>query len=238
MIAEVAGLDGPQLDDALREAIDHKVLVSHGDSYVFRHALLAEAVHDDLLPGQRRRLHAAFLAALTGPGGPGPAREMALHAEAAGDLATAFTASVRAGRDAVRISGYDEAAGHFRARADVPRCGTRRRRCRRLVVDAVDALVASGQLRTATHLIREHLDQLPDSDVTGRGRLLVALGDTLYYSDADDEALEASGQALEVLPDEPTDAASEGRGAARAHDRDRSPVRRGARARRPCRLDR
>ena len=72
------------------------------------------------------------------------------------------------------------------------------------MVDAVDALVASGQLRTATQLIREHLDHLPDSDVTGRGRLLVALGDTLYYSDADDEALEASGQALEVLPDEPT----------------------------------
>ena len=61
-----------------------------------------------------------------------------------------------------------------------------------------------GQLRTAAHLIREHLDQLPESDVTGRGRLLVALGDTLYYSDADDDAVEASGQALEVVPDEPT----------------------------------
>ena len=204
LIAEVVGLEGSLLDDALREAIDHKVLVSHGDSYVFRHALLAEAVHDDLLPGQRQRLHAAFLAALTGPREPGPAREVALHAEAAGDLATAFTASVRAGRDAVRISGYDEAAGHFQhaltfldaAPEDVDVVG--------LVVDAVDALVASGQLRTATHLIREHLDQLPDSDVTGRGRLLVSLGDTLYYSDADDEALEASSQALEVLPDEPT----------------------------------
>jgi DNA-binding NarL/FixJ family response regulator len=204
LIAEVAGLDGSRLDDALREAIDHKVLVSNGDSYAFRHALLSEAVHDDLLPGQRRRLHAAFLTALTGPGGWGPAREVALHAEAAGDLATAFTASVRAGRDAVRISGYDEAAGHFRhaltlldsAPDDVDVVG--------LVVDAVDALVASGQLRTATHLIREHLDLLSDSDTIGRGRLLVSLGDTLYYSDSDDEALEASGQALEVVPDEPT----------------------------------
>jgi DNA-binding CsgD family transcriptional regulator len=204
LIAEVAGLDGPRLDEALREAIDHKVLVSHGDSYVFRHALLAEAVHDDLLPGQRRRLHSAFLGALTGPGGDGPAREVALHAEAAGDLPTAFTASVRAGHDAVRISGYDEAAGHFRHALTLLDAAPDGVDAVGLVVDTVDALVASGQLRTATHLIREHLDQLPDSDVTGRGRLLVSLGDTLYYSDADDEALEASGQALEVLPDEPT----------------------------------
>ena len=204
LIADVAGLDGPRLDDALREAIDHKVLVSHGDSYVFRHALLAEAVHDDLLPGQRQRLHAAFLAALTGPGGPGPAREIALHAEAAGDLATAFTASVRAGRDAVRISGYDEAAGHFQHALTFLDAAPDGVDVVGLLVDAVDALVASGQLRTATHLLREHLDRLPESDVTGRGRLLIALGDTLYYSDADDEALEASGQALEILPDEPT----------------------------------
>ncbi len=204
MLAEVVGLDADQLDASLREAIDHKVLVSRGDSYGFRHALLAEAVHDDLLPGQRRRLHSSFLAALTGPGGPGPGREVALHAEAAGDRATAFTASVRAGHDAVRISGYDEAAGHFRhaltfldsAPDDVDAVG--------LVVDAVDALVASGQLRTAAQLLREQLDQVPESEAIDRGRLLVSLGNTLYYSDADDEALEASGQALEVLPDEPT----------------------------------
>ena len=109
-----------------------------------------------------------------------------------------------AGHDAVRISGHDEAAGHFRraltlldsAPDDVDVVG--------LVVDAVDALVASGQLRTAAKLLREQLDQVPESEAIGRGRLLVSLGNTLYYSDADDEALEASGQALEVLPDEPT----------------------------------
>ncbi len=204
MLAEVAWLDGTQLDAALREAIDHKVLVSHGDSYAFRHALLAEAVHDDLLPGERRRLHESFLAALTRPGASGPAREVALHAEAAGDRATAFTASLSAGHDAVRVSGYDEAAGHFRralalldaAPDDVDVVG--------LVVDTVDALVASGHLRKAAKLLHEHLDQLSDSDITSRGRLLVALGNTLYYSDADDDALEASGDALAVVPDETT----------------------------------
>ncbi len=204
VLAEVTGLDGPQLDAALREAIDHKVLISHGDSYVFRHALLAEAVHDDLLPGQRRRLHAAFLAALTRPDASGPAREVALHAEAAGDLTTAFTASLTAGHDAVRVGGHDEAAGHFRRALGLVDAAPPDTSVIDLVVLAADALVTSGQLRTAGHLIREHLDQLSDADIMGRGRLLVALGNVSYYSDADDDALEESQQALDVVPDEPT----------------------------------
>ena len=204
MLAEVVGLDGPQLDAALREALDHKVLVSRGESYAFRHALLSEAVHDDLLPGERRRLHTSFLAALTRPGASGSAREVALHAEAAGDRATAFTASLDAGHDAVRISGHDEAAGHYRRALSLIDAAPEGFDVVDLLVDTVDALVASGHLRTAAKLLREHLDELPDSDVVGRGRLIVALGDTLYYSDADDEALEASGAALEVVPDETT----------------------------------
>jgi DNA-binding CsgD family transcriptional regulator/tetratricopeptide (TPR) repeat protein len=204
MLAEVAGLDGPALDAALREAIDHKVLVSHGDSYVFRHALLAEAVHDDLLPGQRRRLHASFLAALTKPESSGSAREVALHAEAAGDLATAFTASFQAGHDAVRVGGHDEAAGHFRRALALIDAAPDDVELVDVIVHTADALVASGELRTTAKLLREHLDQLPDADVTGRGRLLVALANVSYYSDSDDDALEASAEALEVVPDEPT----------------------------------
>ena len=66
VLAKVVGLPEEQLDDALRSAIDHKVLTRIGDeSYQFRHALLAEAIRDDLLPGERRRIHAAYLDALT-----------------------------------------------------------------------------------------------------------------------------------------------------------------------------
>jgi len=44
------------------------VLVPAGpDSYAFRHAMLGEAVYDDLLPGERVRLHAAFVRALAAP---------------------------------------------------------------------------------------------------------------------------------------------------------------------------
>nr|WP_284288267.1 ATP-binding protein [Angustibacter aerolatus] len=72
--------DGP-LDAAARAAVDANVLVPHGaDGYAFRHALLAEAVYDDLLPGERVRLHAAYASALASgrfegvAAEPGPAR--------------------------------------------------------------------------------------------------------------------------------------------------------------------
>jgi len=37
------------------------VLIQVGvEGYAFRHALLAEAVYDDLLPGEKARIHAAY----------------------------------------------------------------------------------------------------------------------------------------------------------------------------------
>ena len=40
------------------------MLVADETGYSFRHALLQEAVYDDLLPGQHARLHARFAAIL------------------------------------------------------------------------------------------------------------------------------------------------------------------------------
>lgn len=114
VLAAVVGLPPAQLDDALRSAIDHKVLTQvAGDSYGFRHALLAEAVHDDLLPSERRRINLAYISALTADGAQGPAAEIAMHAASAGDLTRAFTANVQAAEDAVRVAGYDESAHHY-----------------------------------------------------------------------------------------------------------------------------
>ena len=65
LLARGSGLDEPALDRALRAAVEANVLVAAGsDGYAFRHALLAEAVYQDLLPGERIRLHAAYARAL------------------------------------------------------------------------------------------------------------------------------------------------------------------------------
>ncbi len=56
-VADQADLD---LETGLREAIDAAVLTADSTGYSFRHALLREVVHDDLLPGRHARLHAQF----------------------------------------------------------------------------------------------------------------------------------------------------------------------------------
>src|SRR4029453_9649493 len=72
--AAVAGLDDQQLLEGLREAVDQQLLQPDGEGYVFRHALLAEAVYGELLAGERVRLHTALAGALEAGLGAGGAR--------------------------------------------------------------------------------------------------------------------------------------------------------------------
>ncbi|WBB67145.1 helix-turn-helix transcriptional regulator [Micromonospora sp. WMMD812] len=65
LIAEVAGLPESELEDALRATVAAQLVVADPDGdYEFRHALVREAVHDELLPGEHARLHARFAAAI------------------------------------------------------------------------------------------------------------------------------------------------------------------------------
>ncbi|MFE9204725.1 AAA family ATPase [Micromonospora sp. NPDC007230] len=65
LLAEVAGLPEPELEDALRAAVAAQLVVADPDGdYEFRHALVREAVHDELLPGEHARLHARYAAAI------------------------------------------------------------------------------------------------------------------------------------------------------------------------------
>ena len=59
------GLQAAEYENAVREAVTHQLLVPDGsEGYVFRHALLREAVYGDLLPGERTRLHGTMSALL------------------------------------------------------------------------------------------------------------------------------------------------------------------------------
>ncbi|MFE9692702.1 AAA family ATPase [Micromonospora sp. NPDC005806] len=65
LLAEVAGLPEHELEDALRSAVAAQLVVADPDGdYEFRHALVREAVHDELLPGEHARLHARYAAAI------------------------------------------------------------------------------------------------------------------------------------------------------------------------------
>ena len=112
LLEDVVELAPAELRQALREAVDAHVLEPRADGYAFRHALLAEAVYDDLLPGERTRIHAAYAAVLAKRDG-GSASELARHAHASHDLATAYEASVRAGDEALAMAAPQEAMQHY-----------------------------------------------------------------------------------------------------------------------------
>ncbi|MCO1655010.1 helix-turn-helix transcriptional regulator [Pseudonocardia humida] len=107
-LAAVSGLDVDELEQALRDAATHHVLVAEessptsGDTYLFRHELLREAIYHELLPGERSRLHAAYAALLAElpPGTGNRAAELAHHAMAGHDLPLALAASVQAANEA------------------------------------------------------------------------------------------------------------------------------------------
>jgi len=117
LLAQVSGLDRRALRDGLREAMAAHIVVLHGERYTLRHALMAEAVHDDLLPGERAELHRALAHALSESDGPetGAQRAAAIahHYLAAGDQPAALGAAVRAGMAAMDVQAFGEGATLF-----------------------------------------------------------------------------------------------------------------------------
>ena len=116
------------LAGALRRAVAAGVLVGVAGQrrYAFRHALVREAVYDDMLPGDRSRWHrelARCLAAMStssrGTGYAARAAWIAHHWLAAGDRARALAASIDAGQAAEQTSAFGEASRQYRAAADL-----------------------------------------------------------------------------------------------------------------------
>ncbi|OLF16155.1 helix-turn-helix transcriptional regulator [Actinophytocola xanthii] len=118
VLLEVADLGEQELEEALREAVQHHVLVATQDQglpvYVFRHALLREAVYSDLLPGERVRLHAAYASCLArGPQRRGTAAALAHHSMESHQLPQALAASIRAGKEAKHAGAPTEGLHHY-----------------------------------------------------------------------------------------------------------------------------
>lgn len=114
LLRDVAGVDDVALDGALREAVQHHVLLINGDEvYTFRHALLRETVYLDLLPGERARLHSAYADRLASSGGRGAAAALAHHSMESHDLARALAASVDASHEAQAAGAPAESLRHL-----------------------------------------------------------------------------------------------------------------------------
>ncbi|HEY7618897.1 MAG TPA: AAA family ATPase [Solirubrobacteraceae bacterium] len=119
LLADASTLDSIALRDALRETVTgHVVVVDPEGRYGFRHALLREVVHDDLLPGEHAELHLALARALerrVDADGPGAQilAGIAHHYLSAGDQPGALAAAVRAADASDAIHAHREAARLF-----------------------------------------------------------------------------------------------------------------------------
>ena len=194
------------LDVGLRQAVDALILEpgrSGGQpGYAFRHALLSEAVYDDLLPGERTSLHTAYVNALQDGTVVGTAAELAYHARAANDRETALRASIEAGDEAVRVGAPDEAAQYYQAALELQSPGAPEQAD--LVVRAADALADAGDPYRAAKLVAAHLARLPDdAPDESRARLLLAKAETSFATEVDFNPVVLTNQALQLVPATP-----------------------------------
>ncbi|WP_167288781.1 helix-turn-helix transcriptional regulator [Nocardioides seonyuensis] len=208
LLAAVSTLDEATLERGVRSAVESNVLVAVRESaYAFRHALLGEAVYDDLLPGERARLHAAFVDAMCCERAVGTNAELAQHARRAGNHRVALRALVSAGNEAMSVGGPNEAATHFLDALEI--LGTLEERPddvdeSALVRRCAEAFVAAGRVSKAVKVLRGHLDGLPaDASAEERGQLLTAIAAALLLIDSTESPEKIAAEAVELLADGP-----------------------------------
>ena len=121
VLLAAVGLDELVLEGTLREAVEGQVLVVDRDreGYAFRHALMREAVNDDLLPGEHARLHARYAAALEGLARPEQAGEIAHHWGLAHEVGKQFDWSIRAAEHAESVYAWREQLTHLEQALDL-----------------------------------------------------------------------------------------------------------------------
>ncbi|MFN2608776.1 MAG: AAA family ATPase [Acidimicrobiales bacterium] len=200
---------------ALRECVDHQVLLAHRDTgdYTFRHALMRDVVYGELLPGERSRFHAAYGRAVAADPGllPGSAEAaLAHHWHQAGDAGRALPAAVAAAGAAERVYGFAESQRHYEralelwervadaeARAGLDRLGLYER--------AAEAANLAGDHRRAVALARAALSAGEAVEPLRAALLHERLGAYLWAGGESEAALGAYDEAARLVPpDEPT----------------------------------
>ena len=212
LLATVAELPAPELNPALREAVEQQLLVvdATGRGFGFRHELARAAIHDDLLPGERAQLHQAYAEAIEAKaelaGSDLDASSMlAYHWLAAHDLPRALPASVRAGRAAAAASAPAAAQRHYELALElwlqVPdaeqRAGIDHAQ---LLEAAASAAARAGAVDRGLALVDEALSDVGyDAEPEHRARLLVRRAELLLDLGRDGEGLAVLEEALGLL---------------------------------------
>ena len=214
ILREVSALDDDELDTILRNLVDANLLEADpsSEAYCFRHALVQEAVYDELLPGERRRVHAAIAETLAADATGGAIAKAALahHWYRARNLPLALAASVEAGLAAERVPAPAEAVRHYERALElweaVPDAAERSSlRHVELLAHAADQEDLTGAFDRAVAHVRLALEQVdPDLDPVRAGLLHGRLGHFLWA--ADQEGLADNEEAVRLVPADPPSA--------------------------------
>ncbi|MEO6578723.1 MAG: AAA family ATPase, partial [Candidatus Limnocylindria bacterium] len=215
VLAGIADMPEGELTDALREAVEHHLLVptapEETPGYRFRHALVQEVVYEDLLPNERTRLHAAYAGALERApgdlgGASGMAAQLAHHWLLAHDLANALPATIAAGRAATAAFAHREARAFLERAlelwAKVPPDQLAEGLDRVTILEeAAEAAAHSGDTHRSIDLVRAALAETdPVLDPLRAGALHHRLA--WYLNEAGDwrSGVEAMERAVELIP--------------------------------------
>jgi DNA-binding CsgD family transcriptional regulator/tetratricopeptide (TPR) repeat protein len=225
LVSRIVGLPPDDMDAATRMAVEQYVLQADDDGYAFRHALVAEAVRADALPGARIAAHRALAEALTErlprPGAAGALgpdsvtaaerAEVAYHWYAAGEVGPALVAAVEAGLSARRAGAFPECRRHLERALELwERAGEARDTAALDLLDlywhAADAANLSGDADGALVLARKGIAVADASaDPVRLAMLHVQLGGFLASSASGAPgAVTAFQTAVHLVPDTAT----------------------------------
>jgi DNA-binding CsgD family transcriptional regulator len=212
MLVAVAGHDDTATE--LRVLVDEGLLVPTSaidgdDAYSFRHALLREAVYDEMLPSERRRLHASWGEYLSGHEmqADDTARlvQLAHHWREARDE-RALDACIAAGDAAMSAFSYATAMNEFAEALALWEDGLSARDD----LDHVDLLERASRSanlanedRRAVAWSKEAVDEVGDADPARRTVLLILQARTFWVSGHWGSSITAYERALETAPSEP-----------------------------------
>jgi DNA-binding CsgD family transcriptional regulator len=213
LLRALSDLDDAALGDALRTAVDHRTLVPTDDGdYRFRHALVREVVHDELLPYERVQLHRHVAEAIEDDRAAACCSdqveaELAYHWNEANEHARAYEASLVAAASAMDLPAFPEAdrlyqmALELRSRLrpeEVPPEPT----LSELLHQCALAADGAGDVRRAITHQRASLDALEDdASPEQRSALLRRLARLHWEAGRDDDALGIASEALELVRD-------------------------------------
>lgn len=195
---ELAGLTGAELEAAM-EALVFAGVVDSGATVRFTHPILRTAIHDDLSPAERERLHHAAAAILRDRGSPvGRVAAQVMHTEPAADPDVVRLLR-EAARDALALGDAAGAAALLSRALDEPP----------LPGDRAEVLLELGQARAragapdAIEPLTEIVERSDDPAAIAAGA--IELGGMLFFAGRPAEGAAILRRARERLPsEEPT----------------------------------